>query len=448
MEMKKKRWLWIIPALAFAFAGPLHADDEESGNDSADVSTCSSYEYCECSSANYCFGNPCDGTWSFQADWLFWRPCNEGLILGLDDGLRFRDEPLPPTEANNGGHHTEFPSMGTLVKVSQKGKAVRPDSGGTSGFRFGLGYQPECSTWDMMLKWTYFDPKSVANIGSKHRKEFPVITPFSGLGLTNVDIFTIPTIVESGLEFNYLPFKVSGSHRLILDFVDLEFGRRIDLCDCLSLRPHVDLRYFTLDQHYSVKTKGPIFARIGTKIICPSEASMNGSCPSGFAKTREKFEYRFQGLGPRIGVNGEWYLGCGFGLYADAAASLILGDRRIKNTGETFSIVEVPVDVGVVASPEDWEDKIITVAKAERKSTKTCTKPIFELGIGLTYQRCLCDGKYATTFKFGWEHLNLANHSIADSEAMIHPLLKSGVTSRDNSDLTIQGLTFSAMFQF
>lgn len=420
MKTNKTRWLWVIPALAFAFAGPLHAE-----NDISNSNDCY-----ECSSADYCFGNPCCGTWSFQADWLFWRSCNEGLVLGFDDELRYHDH-----NSMSEVDEPEFEGGSKFVFVSQKGKVVRPDSGGHSGFRFGFGYQRECSTWDMMLKWTYFDPKSTANISSKHHHSLPLTTPFTGLGVTNADIFTIP-IVEPGLDYAYLPFKVNGSHRLILDFVDLEFGRPIDLCDCLSLRPHVDLRYFTLDQHYSVKTKGPIFVREG-----------DDGHPTGFAKTQEKFEYRFQGLGPRVGINSQWDLGCGFGLYADAAASLILGDRRIKNKGETFSLVG-DGDAEVSANLDEWENKLITVAKAERKSTKTCTKPIFELGIGLTYDHCLCDGKYATQFKLGWEHHYLGNHSISDTEAMIHPVLGSGVSTRDNSDLTIQGLTFSAMFQF
>lgn len=430
MEMKKIRWLWVIPAMAFAFAGSLHAEEAGENGSTDNAVTCSAYE---CSTADYCFGNPCDGTWSFQADWLFWRPCNEGLILGYDDGLRFHEKPITPPEATEGENHIEFPTMGYFVKLDQKGKVAGPTSGGTSGFRFGIGYQAECSVWDMMLRWTYFDPKSVANISAKHHHELPVITPFTGLGITNAAIFVTPEIAP-GFEFGYLPFKVKGSHRLILDFVDLEFGRRIDFCDSLSLRPHVDLRYFTLNQHYSIKTKGPVAFRVGTE---------GGFI--GFAHTSEKFEYRFQGLGPRVGVNGEWYLGCGFGLYADTAASLILGDRRLKNKAKSFSKVGEPT-VDITGTPPT--EGLVTIAEGDRKSSGTCTKPIFELGIGLTYQRCLCDGKYATTFKLGWEHHFLGNHSISDAEAMINPILGSYVSTRDKGGLTIQGLTFSAMFQF
>lgn len=424
MKTKMTKWLWVIPALAFAFAGPLHA--EEDNNDSK------SNDCYECCTADYCFGNPTCGTWSFQADWLYWRPCNEGLVLGLDDQLRFKDHRVHSEDQG-----TEFGGKKQPdIEVFQSGKVVRPDSGGHSGFRFGIGYQGDCKTWDMMLKWTYFDPKSVASFNGKHKKGLPVATPFTGLGVTNADIFTI-TIVEPGADFAYLPFfGVKGSHRMILDFVDLEFGRPIDFCDCLSLRPHVALRYMTLDQHYSVKTKGLVFAREGESL----------NPPIGFAKTAEKFEYRFQGLGPRVGINSEWDLGCNFGLYADAAASLILGDRRAKNKAKTFSAPLTYTD-GTEPAPEDWNGDV-TIAKGDRKSTKTCTKPVFELGIGLTYKCSLCDGKYNTGFKIGWEHHYLGNHSISDTEAMINPLLGSGVTTRDDSDLTIQGLTISAMFQF
>lgn len=104
--------------------------------------------------------------------------------------------------------------------------------------------------------------------------------------------------------------------KLEFDVVDLLLGYTFSVRPCLAVRPFAGLRGAKIDQ---------------------SLKSLNLTSFLS-SKTRSHDKQELYGIGPMMGLEANFNLGCGFSLYADAAAAILYGNYRVKSQKhDTFS---------------------------------------------------------------------------------------------------------------
>lgn len=118
-------------------------------------------------------------------------------------------------------------------------------------------------------------------------------------------------------------FENNGSFmrlKLCFDTVDLIARYKSSYGSCFILRPYLGLRGAKINQRLHL-------------LALPNLAS-----PDNFISTEDKNRERFSGIGPLAGLEGDWHLGCGFSLYANASVSWLYGTFKIRlMETETFT---------------------------------------------------------------------------------------------------------------
>jgi hypothetical protein len=204
------------------------------------------------------------------------------------------------------------------------------------GYRIGGIYQFDCSPLEIGVLWTHFD-------GQGERR-------------------------ESG---NFGKVKVK------LNQLDLVFAyNKQDGCSSFSLKPFIGVR--------AARIKENIDAFVITYITLPA--------PATELRTFDDNQ-KYRGIGPLLGVQGEWDLGCGFGLYGNAAGSLLYGLYRFQFNGT--DIFSAPISDSFIGFNKrrvhgfDWN---------------------VDLALGFYWNTCLCDD-VSLNLKLGFEHHQFFNHN-------------------------------------
>jgi len=117
-------------------------------------------------------------------------------------------------------------------------------------------------------------------------------------------IFDPTTHFTLMLEGDFARAKLEIEH----DIYDIEFGQNIDIGDHVALRVFEGLRFTNFDMTFSNRVTVVDLGGAGTSIF--------------FFKNSTNFD----GLGPRIGFDGLWRLGEGYGIRGRFSTALLVGD--------------------------------------------------------------------------------------------------------------------------
>lgn len=207
-----------------------------------------------------------------SADFLYWRAYEGGLVCGCGaseiDDTRIIDE--------NGNEK---------IISKMKGHDRDLDYRWDPGYRVGIGYQFDCSRWDLGATWTHFHSSSK----------------------------------EDGDDNNTRNWKV------LFEQADLILGRTFSFGSCFDFRPFGGIRAVWLNQHYKTHKATFITSSIGNDLFVVD------------AKDKQKFN----GFGPLIGVEFDWPMACGFSFYGSADAALLYGNYYVKSAAlELFEFNE------------------------------------------------------------------------------------------------------------
>ena len=256
------------------------------------------------------------------------------------------------------------------------------------GYRVGLGYR-FCCEWTALADWTHYE-------GHAH-----------GSGK------------QSGL-------KSSGHWTVHYDVLDI-LAQSPTYCACSSMSWNYfgGLKAADIDQ--KVKAHNQIL----------STTSTDGQAPT-LTTTAYTLSERsdFDGIGPQIGLKGDWDIGCGFSLYGNAAGSLVFGsyDAKLRSSGQNTSVLGL----------DDVDDNSFTF---KSKSRDRLCDPVVDLGLGVSYQKslCYCGHEASLMLKLGWEHHQWFNHNKmqADGSASFY-----GQAGSNYGDLCLDGATLSAALFF
>ena len=185
-----------------------------------------------------------------------------------------------------------------------------------------------------------------------------------------------------------------------------------------------------------------------SRVSCGSEPAVNGTAQAGsligassrgdpiYSETKAKCN--FLGVGPRIGLDIDFKLGCGVSLFGQGAASLVFG-RFERNATQTQNVT--------LYTSESFEQTYD--AKGGDGSRRTIT--MTDLSIGIMWEHCFhcCNRSHPLALTFAREqhayydvnNFNFVGAGLADTNAG-RPLDKK------HGDLTTQGLTISLIVGF
>lgn len=354
--------------------------------------------YCTCGCDTVCdslFDNV-----SVRVDFLWWRANEEGLQLGVEENVAL----FAPSTVNN--------------SVFNETRTKKPNFKYDAGFRLGLINHCACDCYDIALNWTHYHTK--ANVRGA--------TPSTSNTATNSTTFYSDWERVVGAN----PISAKGRYTLNMDLVDLELGRKFYVSNCFVLRPNIGLRGVRIDQNYRVKSSadknpGDTF-----------DASLQNFL------TEVKSRCNQLAVGPRMGLDIEVHMGCGFVLFGKAAGSIVFG--KFDNHSSEHLVDFVIPDEGAQISDFNY------VAKSSAfRTSRTNT----DLAIGLKWERCFdwCNRSHPVSLEFAWEHhafydmnnFNFSPRGIVEGQGTAIP---NGTHITKHGDLFTQGLTFSFVFGF
>lgn len=228
-----------------------------------------------------------------------------------------------------------------------------------TGYRIAAGYQFDCSNWELAAIWTHFQDNGNKNISEDS---------------------TTTNTTKCRIQFN----QIDG----ILVYHDTK-------CSSFNFTPFFGVR--------GARIHEGIRAHLVTDISI---------APSTTATETKNFDdsQRYWGVGPIVGLQGDWDIGCGFSIYGTAAAALLYGKYKIH-----------------------FDDSDVFTAPINRQVFGTIDRHThgfdcnIDLALGVQWQTEICEC-YQLNFKLGFEHHQYFNHS------------HLGVT---RGDLTFDGGIFS-----
>lgn len=234
------------------------------------------------------------------------------------------------------------------------GKSRDPHFKWSPGFRICAGYGFDCSHWDIGACWTHFH--SHANSSNHGNK----------------------------VQWN-----------INLDVIDILAGYKADLGPCFSLRPFFGIRGARIDQKLHL-----------CQYPSSSRSSRNELDIIGNHNKQD-----FSGIGPIIGLGGDWNIGCGFSLYASGAISWLYGRYDVRFT--------------------DFDDSIDAFDCCYVKKHLNANLAAADAALGIRWQTCFCMDT-RLVLQLGLEH-----HRYFDYNRM-----------GNYGDLSFDGVNFSAGIEF
>lgn len=298
-----------------------------------------------CSCAPVCCA-PC-GKGFISADLLYWRAFEGGL-----------DECFP-TEDIDYVH-----SYGDIISKF-RGKGEDFHFQWDAGFRLGAGYEFGCG-WDIAVYWTHFHSNSRRN-GNQHRCRW----------------------------------------KLDFEVVDLIAGRPFDLGSCFTVRPFGGLRVARIEQKLRTNFRSRTDSYVdSSSTIFMDDLSLSGYSSSHFKTASAHGKNRLLGTGPLIGIEGDWNLGCGFSLYANASFAVLYGHFHVRL--------------------KESEEFVDGANFSHIKRNPHACQAVVDAGLGVRWQTSFCGN-------IVWLQLGLEHHRYFNQNRM-----------GEYGDLCLDGANFSA----
>ena len=329
----------------------------------------------------------CNGDWVITASGFYWKAQQTGLEYAIN------------TKVIDDNSERFF-----LVDAEYKNPEFKWDF----GFKAGLGYNTTCDGWDFGVLWTRFDGRA-----SSHNEAEPD---------DNQTLLTLWSDDKSVSDPGNPLFAtdIETHWKLHLNLVDIALGRKYWNSPRVALRPHIGLRIAYVKQNFEIQHLG------GVKTT---------STPTDVENNEVNLKNAFNGVGIRVGLDGEWNVGCGFALYGNFALSLINGRFKVDHD-ETNRAAVSPFS----------KTKVL-----ETKDNFRATRWISDLVLGVQYSALFCDCNYGFTVSLGWEQ-----HLFLDQNQMWRVTPRQGsISGEDNNiynqsrgDLSTQGWTLTVVFDF
>lgn len=312
---------------------------------------------------------------SFDASFIFWQATQDNMELGIADSS------VAPDITS---------STATFERIS--GNVINMGAKFRPGFKVGMGFNFDYDNWDMRVEYTWFHGK---NSNSSNGANGGRILSFWGT----------PQLMD-GLMFD----TISSSWRLKMDIADFDLGRWQYVGTKYTVRPSFGVRANWIRQRVAVT---PVRTTTNPPLSTPITETIVQKASSW-------------GLGPKVALDGNWNLGCGFRLFGNSEADLLFTDYTKLSYNDSDSAQPLaPVAVN--------QDKLYAV------------KPHVDLGLGLGWGTYLDCNNWYMDFAFAWDFQVFFDQNMFRK---FNDTTMFGSTTMPNGNLYVQGLTASFKLDF
>ncbi len=222
--------------------------------------------------------------WLFSIEGNYLQPSNSGLNYGYTT--------------------TQTLSGNTLNRVTN---SYNLDPGYSWGFALGVGYIFPNSSNDVQLHWTHLNMTDNDSVSG---------TASAPVRLNNGDTF-----VENALEFQ----NAYSDIQYLYNAIDLDVGQYVNFGCHLTTRWFAGLRYAQIERQYN---------QFGNNLLGSFQQTSSFTSGGYYVLNESKFN----GIGPRFGVESYYHLGQGFGVVGRLAATVLAG--RVET--DRFSSLTFP----------------------------------------------------------------------------------------------------------
>jgi hypothetical protein len=185
---------------------------------------------------------------------------------------------------------------------------VKMDNEFKPGFKVALGMNFSHDNWDAFVEYTRLHGVHSKVAKADHPRRMTSSWTVGAVGRTD---FTYRVADANSYS------KISANWEPNIDIIDASLGRAYYVGTKLTFRPFASFRSGWIDQEYTQK----LFAYT------------DGASMGKFSAKADSWL-----VGPRMGVNTNWLLGCGFRFFSDAAASLLYQRSHVKLHDPTFVV--------------------------------------------------------------------------------------------------------------
>ncbi len=267
-----------------------------------------------------------------------------------------------------------------------------------AGFKVGAGGHLPYDAWDLYARWTHWQQNPTREIHA-HKGE-KLFAPWLA-----------PT-----LETNR-PGEARAQWRLHFNSYDLEIGRAFCFSNWLILRPHLGLEGASINQNLDIVYKN-------------SPAGINPFMKSrraGFEKAKVDLKNNFWGVGLCGGIDSLWKFNENWGLFADVQAAALWGRFHTAADEDHFLVTNGTEKESIV----DLENHRSTV------------KANLQYLLGVSWDEYF--SWYHLTIRAGFEQqLWFGQNQIIHFDSFN----LSGQSHRENTHLSLSGLTVETRFDF
>jgi hypothetical protein len=218
-------------------------------------------------------------------------------------------------------------------------------------------------------------------------------------------------------EFLLDPDFAEAKYTLELDLLDFEIARKYYVSSNFVLRPYIGLRGVRANQGYETFV-----------------GNDNGGADFEPFLIETKAKDDFLAIGPRVGLELEFHVGCGLSIFGEAAGSLVYG--RFARHGELNGL-----DFYVDESANDY-DTYEFEYRSHNNAYRT-SRAIADLAIGLKWDHCFCwcNHTHPVSIALSWEHHGFFGFSNFEFD-------NEREYGNNEGDLFTQGLTLTANIGF
>ncbi len=301
------------------------------------------------------------------------------------------------------GEVFQYPPLSSIITTSPSFTSLDQDckSLGTRwspGVRVGIGWGSDCNDWDLGVNWTYFYNQKTS------RCSVPPFGHFDG-----AQWVFYPGVEESAIsslwvnqaalffsnfqtELNYTFFQdVKANWRLTLNDLVLSIGRTLRLRNNFTFRPYAGIRGGW------TKTEFQIRSLLQGNMTIPNNGQTNVDLV-----TKDRFIDRLWGVGLHLGIEPNWNFCPNWSVFGNFDAALIYGKSRSKKKENYQGSVSGSPQGGVpflygTALLEDYNAVAFT-------GSFFSMQPIFDLALGLRFERSFCSDRYHSQIDLAWEH--------------------------------------------
>jgi hypothetical protein len=267
------------------------------------------------------------------------------------------------------------------------------------GYRLQGGLNLPCDRFAIFLTFTHFLTRDC------NTYEGLFNAPISFTPGFNIGNYQIPTQQLSQKRFTHIS----------INKLDLSVERSLFLGPHLVIRPSLSLTMFLLEERFQLNTT----STVPTDLLTFEVSYFSDS----IAKSR------FKGVGPTLGLNMSWDLGCDLELIGGGSFGVLFGAFKTK-LKILFAGNTVPIESTYIDFPFH----------------QNAIRSFSEAFIGLGWKYPLYDGKRLMMLRAGWEQLTLYKQGFFPEIQLASDIGKDPNPLQSSNHFLISDLTFAGFF--